>query len=1199
MPKDIGTVYSILSDKDTIIFQGSGNIIKYVDEKVIVINGLANIQKVYFVNGNKYVRDRSRGLLNLGDTSVFPIRGGEIFKDKGIANIFSYDEKRELFATNKCGFYLYDGKKFKELKNDASKYAKENILLHGIKLKNGLYLFSTRYDGAFIMNDNFKLVDFFNAPYSLKDNNVKYAFQDRENNLWFALNNGLAYSEYSSPIKEYGSEFGLKGIVLSIYNDNNKLYVGTTDGLFTLDIKKKQIPKKLHKPIFKKEKEFKTIVWQIKKWNNDLLLGTSEGLFLGRAGKWRKIFGEKVFSIDFNKKSHTSIFVASYQGIFTIRKKSTNSYSIEKLCSTSARGLLVDNDTIWASSYAGKLFRLIIKEDNREWEISEYDSLKNHIAGHVSLLKTKEKILFGTKKGIFYFNDKEKMFYPDSTFGKCFADGSKGVFRLTENSKGDVFIHSDNHNYLAENKGDGQYQLDSKLFKRMEVGQINIIYAGPEYVWFGGNENIYRYDARKTKSFVKNFRTTIRYVSVGNDSMLYAGSCKYKSTAGCSPVLPYDRRDIRFQFAAQYFEASEEIEYQYLLRGYDQEWSEWTKETKKDYTNLYEGEYTFFVRARNIYGDVSLNDCYSFEVLPPFYRTWYAYATYFLGVCFIFYMLLRLRSCKLEERTLVLENEVAKRTKELKEKNERIERLDNIRSRFFANISHEFRTPLTLIIGPLEQMLEEESQEEKRKNIDMILHNSRRLLALINQLLDVARIENGYIKANKETTNLVALIENTIASFMIYAEQNNIALSFNKELKRLEAFIDYEKIEKVVYNIIGNALKFTNSGGKVDVSIKVDERDRGIITIEDTGIGISEANLKMIFKRFYRARVDEYRKNEGSGMGLAIAKEYVELHNGIIKVESIEGKGSKFIISLPLEKDKVNREEVVEKEREEGIKGNELQNVVSQEKHEMTEVIKNIKGEENEKQVLLIVEDNADIRDYLRNYFGKKYHVLEAEDGKVGIKLAKESTPDVIVSDIMMPNVSGYELCDELKADMRTSHIPIVLLTSKAGNENMLAGYKTGADDYITKPFNINLMDVRISNLLELRNQIKEKFTREVMLQPSTLNVSSIDEEFINRLHDLIETNLDNPDLNVEDLQREFAMGRSNLFRKINAITGQPPVQYIRSYRLKKAAQMIKAGEGNITEIAYAVGFSSSAYFTKCFKAQFNQLPSEYQVVES
>jgi signal transduction histidine kinase/CheY-like chemotaxis protein len=590
-----------------------------------------------------------------------------------------------------------------------------------------------------------------------------------------------------------------------------------------------------------------------------------------------------------------------------------------------------------------------------------------------------------------------------------------------------------------------------------------------------------------------------------------------------------------------------------------------------------------------------------------------------------------MHSLELEKEKLQLEQIVKDRVKEieeknrqleeqtglLKEKSEKLKEMSEIKSRFFANVSHEFRTPLTLIIGPLEQLLSQCSSKDEEKNLTLMLRNSQRLLGLVNQLLELSEFESKKIKLRAHRQNIIPFLKGITASFESLANQNELDLTFYAE-QDTALFFDPAKLEEVIYNLLLNAIKFTPPGGKITVTAARSHKEGANfpfgaldISIADTGVGIPASRIEHVFDRFYQVKSSQGTQHKGSGLGLTIVRELVELHRGEIHARSREGEnsGTEFIVRLPLGKAHLNPDEIVDLSeipysRKSYPEIRELYMAEKEEK-ESSYGIESVKkrtvkeseasSEEQEKNIILVVEDSVNVRDYIRDALEPHYKVLEAANGREGIDTAKKIIPDLIITDIIMPEKDGYELCHVLKNDIKTSHIPIIMLTVKATDENMLEGLETGADDYITKPFNTKILCARIKNLIDIRTQLQQNMKREMTLQPVQMSVSKIDREFFKDLQAVINKNMSDPDFNVEELCRKLYMGRTSLYRKIHALSGETPADFIRSCRLKKGAELLKQKSGTVLEVSFAVGFSSSSYFAKCFKEKFHQLPSEYQ----
>ncbi len=605
-------------------------------------------------------------------------------------------------------------------------------------------------------------------------------------------------------------------------------------------------------------------------------------------------------------------------------------------------------------------------------------------------------------------------------------------------------------------------------------------------------------------------------------------------------------------------------------------------------------------------------DAVPFNGQPFFYQTpWFIICCILVGG-FLIYFLYRLRVRQLMAREKELSQLVKSRTLQLEEQSEKLKEMDRVKSRFFANISHEFRTPLTLIMGPLENMLSRDRERKEEEDIHMALRNAQRLLALINQLLDLSRLGRVGLELQAVPRDIIPFLKGITYSFKSMAELKSLQVIFDSQLQRLTLLYDPVKLEKAMMNLMGNALKFTPVDGRITVSAqrffsKSTDFPYGFleITVSDTGIGIDTRQLPYIFDRFYQVEdeFDHHHKPKGSGIGLALVKELIALHHGDITVESKKGHGTRFTLRLPLpEKELIPGEPAAEAPFVELRKTDDFGivelppidvDLYYDEIREMAEA-----NGKDERNVVLVVEDNRDVRKFIRGALEEHYRVVEAADGEAGIQKTLDIIPDLIVSDVMMPRKDGFQLCEALKKDIKTSHIPIILLTAKASEDSMVSGLAIGADDYITKPFNAKILLTRIDNLIRIRRTLQESVQRELILQPTEIAVSSLDKEFMTEMKAVIEKNLADMDFGVDQLAEALYMSRPTLNRKMKAITGESPNQFIQSHRLKRGAQLLKANFGNVTEVAFAVGFSTSNYFTRSFKKKFQQSPQEYQLAQ-
>ncbi len=519
---------------------------------------------------------------------------------------------------------------------------------------------------------------------------------------------------------------------------------------------------------------------------------------------------------------------------------------------------------------------------------------------------------------------------------------------------------------------------------------------------------------------------------------------------------------------------------------------------------------------------------------------------------------------------------------------EKLKELDTIKTNFFTNLSHEFRTPLTLILGPLEKLLDGKIKGDPSSQYQLMYNHASRLLQLVNQLLDLSSIDAGKMELEIGKYDAVSFTKGIASSFESFAEEKKISIIFISKNEKPDACFDRDKLQKIISNLLSNAIKFNKQNGIVNINLS-EKRSRGYsylqIEVEDNGPGMSNEVQKHIFDRFYKSQ--GLSTVEGTGIGLALVKELVELHYGEIDLKSAEGKGTRFRITIPVD------EEFYE------MKNVQIKRAIQSEDkvRTFTEVKDNTSGGDEiieEAPLVLIVEDNDDMRQFIKENIQTNYKVIEAVDGEDGISKALETIPDLIISDVLMPKLNGYEFCSRIKTDERTSHIPVILLTSKAETNSRIMGLETGADDYVTKPFYSAELLLRVKNLIDQRKKLREKFSKEIILEPKDIAITSTDEKFLTRVLEIVEKNVSNENFSAEDFAENVGMSKTHLNRKLNALTDASANEFIRTYRLKKAARLLSGRSGNISEVAYEVGFSNPSYFAESFKKLFGYSPSEY-----
>jgi signal transduction histidine kinase/DNA-binding response OmpR family regulator len=507
--------------------------------------------------------------------------------------------------------------------------------------------------------------------------------------------------------------------------------------------------------------------------------------------------------------------------------------------------------------------------------------------------------------------------------------------------------------------------------------------------------------------------------------------------------------------------------------------------------------------------------------------------------------------------------------------------LDRLKSNFFTNISDEFRSPVTVILGPIEQLEQNPSETLSTTNVKMIRRNANRVLKMVNQLLDLSKIDGGNMKLEPTEGDVYRCLRSAAASFNSHAIQRNIDFKVLIPQTVLWATYDRVKVENIVYNLLGNAFKFSDDGAVIAFEAEFGERGL-FLQVSDTGKGIPKEKLPFIFDRFYQVDIGNIRDTEGTGIGLSLSKDLIDLMDGTITVTSEVGKGTFFTILLPLQEIKTGPEMLLQSARTEKTMGPKNPFQLS-------------KADTRDIPRIMLVEDNDDMRYFLRELLSGHFRLEEAINGKQGLNMAIANPPDLIITDLMMPKMDGITLCKALKNDVHTSHVPIIMLTARAGIENKLEGLETGADDYLLKPFDGSELLVRVKNLILQRQKLRERFiNEEVQIDPKKVTVTSIDQKFMERLLNLLETNFSNPDFGPPQMYSSMNMSKSQLHRKVKALTDETPGELLRNFRLKKAAQLISRKGDSVTQVAYQVGFNNLSYFAKCFKALYGVAPSSY-----
>lgn len=839
------------------------------------------------------------------------------------------------------------------------------------------------------------------------------------------------------------------------------------------------------------------------------------------------------------------------------------------------------------------------KNQFRHYNISASPSGNNILS---ICLAADNKVWIGSREGLHLFNpDIKKQWHfgikdglPDNTVLNILEDANHHLWASTLNGIADISLIGNNADNMAIHpvnfdETDGLQGTEFNQFAAIKTSKGEIVFGGPNGFNLFLPNNIVRIK-HKPLVYYTDFLLFNKSVAAGDEIdgnvLLPQAIATAKSIS-----LNYNQNVFAIEFAAlDYFDA-DKIKYEYKLEGFNKDWLPIDGKVRKAiFTNLDQGTYTFKIRTA---GEdkiwVASDNALIISIRPPFWKTPFAYLTYILMVVCILYLLRRAELIK-NKRNFAIEQE----RRDAKQMHE----LDLVKIKFFTNVSHEFRTPLSLILAPVEKMMKQAVGGDPKNQLQLIYSNAKRLLNMVNQLLDFRKMEEKELKLQMTRGDIVQYISGVAHFFSDVADKKKISFSFHSNVDVFVTDFDQDKMERILFNLLSNAFKFSHENGHVAVEIDAVITEQNSynfkIKVIDTGIGIAADKQEKIFERFFQNDVPGFMVNQGSGIGLAITKEFVKLHGGKITVQSEPDKGSCFIVHLQLIKE---NSAAVEEETQPLL---EIPQKEMSSPETIIEAITDLPIAQKplsklvKKPTVLLVEDNEDFRVYLKENFLEHFNIIEAGNGKLGWQKALAAHPDLVVSDISMPEMDGIDLCKKMKGDKRTNHIPVILLTALAGEEQQLMGLETGANDYMTKPFNFDILLSKIKNQLSQQQQAKTTYQTQVSVNPSEIKAESQKDKFMQDILALIEKNMSEPDFSVKDMSKEMFMSRVALYKKLLQFTGKSPLEFLRQVRLKRAAQLLEKTNMTVAEVAYEVGFNNPKYFSKYFKTEFDKLPSVY-----
>ena len=982
---NFGRVRKTICTPEGTYFQAYQRIFRIENGEVKTWQFESTIYRIFYVHNQLYAIDLEKGLLLLKNDEFISANQGSFLIQTRVSTMLPFG-KNLLIGTRNNGLFIYDHQRFIPFKTEADPVFKNYGLYEGlISIDDKIVMITDSRNGIYILNKNGTIEGFINQSTGVASVDVLTIFEDQYSSLWIGSQEGLARIDHNSPYSIYDDRLRLEGTIQSITSFEDQIYAASSEGLVKINAGQLE-------GTISEVGKIDSYCWEIEQWKDQLIIASSRGAFALKGNEMLTLQGGNQFASAISKSQYdtSSVILALDDGLSYQKWNGTYWFELGRIngVSGAVRDVIEDEKGVfWLKTRSNGIFRFKMPVQNGNVNFDEFisqhfDQQKGLPQGENNIFKIDDQLLVRSEQDSLYIFDRLiDRFVNTTNWGEKF-DFKRGlVLPKTKEQDGifwlDYFVDGKKWLLRAEKKLDGTYAIEkypfsSKMLNFKDPFGNEVFHADKDHLWFGGMKGILQVDLDKLVTNSKPLPLLITEVRSSEAPLFISG------TRLNNNEIAFQHNDLNFKFSSPFYQNKEYLQYAIFLEGYDKGWSEWTSVANKSYTNLPSGDYSFKVKAKNDFENLSEIAVYSFRIKPPWFATTWAVISYFFLTVFLIWTIIYLRSAKLRKEQIRLENIVEERTEEIKKQAEEINELYEVKNRFLANISHELRTPLTLILGPAEQMLSSISEGAQKKQLTWIHQNSQKLLRLINQLLDLSKIEAGKLELRTSQQDLVKFCHFICSAFESLAKQKNVKLTFESSTDQLYLFFDGEKMEQVLNNLLNNAFKFTDKG---HILIRIEEyveaeKAFAKITVKDSGIGIHEKQLPYIFDRFYQADQGEETFYKGTGIGLALCKELIELHSGKIEVSSELGEGTIFSVIIPTDNPELET-------KSPQIRTAYVPTEIAVE-HTVETPISEKNESANDLPLVLIVDDNADIIDYIQHQLGENFRLLKAFNGKKG-----------------------------------------------------------------------------------------------------------------------------------------------------------------------------------------------------------------------